>query len=131
MKVTSLYGDGMKENELYEQALKSHDEHNALFGYEMRVQLETVANMRVSGLAFLLSVLVQELGKVEEERVEWLMYVSPLSRRVGELQADGARAGGSIQIQSSSIRLYPSRLSSHRLTSCRRSFSARTIPTAA
>lgn len=71
MKVTGLYG---QDNELYEAAIRSHDEHNELHGYGMSVLREKIVNGHWSKPAYLLSLLVQELAKDEEERAEWMMY---------------------------------------------------------
>jgi hypothetical protein len=69
-KVTSLFGN---ENELYEAAIRSHDEHNRLNNYEMRVLRERIVNNYWSKPTYLLSLLVAELAKPEEDRTEWLM----------------------------------------------------------
>ena len=68
--MTSLFG---QENELYEAAVRSHEEHDRLNGYETKVLEETIVSKYVSKPAWLLSLLVTELAKPIEERTEWLM----------------------------------------------------------
>jgi len=70
VKVTGLYGH---DNELYEAAIRSHGEHDRLHGYEMKVLREKIVNGHWSKPAYLLSLLVQELAKGEQERAEWMM----------------------------------------------------------
>lgn len=70
-KVTALFG---QENELYEAAIRSHEEHNRLHGYELKVLRERIVNNFWSKPAYLLSLIVEELAKPEEERTEWIMY---------------------------------------------------------
>lgn len=70
-KVAAVTGE---ENELYEAALRSHEEHNRLHGYDMKVSRERIANDHRSTTSYLLTVLVNELAKPAEQRTEWLVY---------------------------------------------------------
>jgi hypothetical protein len=74
-KITSLFGQ--EGNELYEEAIRSHEEHDRIHGYETRVFREKIVESYWSKPALLLSILVQELEKPVKERTEWLMWVSP------------------------------------------------------
>ena len=67
-----------QDNELYEGALRSHEEQNRLHGYEMKVLREKIMNKHSSTPTYLLSLIVAELAKPEEERMEWLMLVCSL-----------------------------------------------------
>lgn len=70
MKVTALFG---AQNELYEAAVRTHEEHNALHGYELKVLRERIVGSFWSKPAYLLSLVVSELAKPEAERKEWIM----------------------------------------------------------
>lgn len=69
-KVSMLYG---KPNALYERALKSHYRHADRWGLEMHVLRQDIAVGFWNKPSYLLSLVVQELAKHPEERVEWLM----------------------------------------------------------
>ncbi|KAI7128283.1 hypothetical protein KC352_g31697, partial [Hortaea werneckii] len=73
-KVTALFGE---ENEIYEAAIRTHDEHNRLHGYEMKVLREKVVSSFWSKPAYLLATLVDELAKPAEVRTEWIMWTGP------------------------------------------------------
>ena len=64
-----------RDNELYEGALRSHEEQNRLYKYEMKVLRKTIMNKYLSTPAYLLALVIEELAKPEEERMEWLMLV--------------------------------------------------------
>ena len=66
-----LYGD----NPVYEQALKTHDKHNAAYGYDMTVLRRQLLPGFWSKPAYILSRLLEEMAKPEEERLEWIVYV--------------------------------------------------------
>lgn len=79
-KVTMLYGS---TNELYERALRTHERHNENFGYPMHVLREQILpGWGPMGYwnkpSYLLSLVLSELAKPEEERSEWLMYAITL-----------------------------------------------------
>lgn len=74
-KITSLFG--VKDNDLYEQVIRSHEEHDRIHGYETRVFREKIIESYWSKPALLLSILVEELEKPVDRRTEWLMWVSP------------------------------------------------------
>ncbi|KAK3725352.1 hypothetical protein LTR37_000322 [Vermiconidia calcicola] len=73
-KVTSLFG---QENELYEAAIRSHEEHNDMHGYDTQVLREKIVDNYWSKPTYLLSLLVTEMAKPVEERTEWLMWFGP------------------------------------------------------
>lgn len=66
-----LYG----ENELYQKAINTHKEHNERWGYEMYVQRQNMLGGRGywNKPSYLLSLIVAELGKKEEDRIDWFM----------------------------------------------------------
>lgn len=72
-KVSVLYGE---ENENYERAVASHERHARLHNYPLHVLRGAVADGYWNKELYLLSILIQELGKPTSERVEWLMYAS-------------------------------------------------------
>lgn len=69
-KVSVLYGE---ENENYERAIASHQRHALRHDYPFYVLRRPVAEGYWNKELYLLSILIQELGKSERERVEWLM----------------------------------------------------------
>ncbi|KAF2085465.1 glycosyltransferase family 34 protein [Saccharata proteae CBS 121410] len=71
LKATMLYG---RSSELYERALRTHDRHNERHGYRMHVLRNQVMDGYWNKLVYLLSLLVEELGKPAKERAEWIMY---------------------------------------------------------
>jgi hypothetical protein len=62
------------EDVVYERALKTHIEHAEHHGYPMYVGRENAADGMFNKIAFILSIVLQELYKPAEERVEWLFY---------------------------------------------------------
>lgn len=70
MKVTALFGE---PNELYEAAVRTHEEHDSLHGYDLKILRERIVGNFWSKPAYLLSLVVTELAKPEEDRTEWLM----------------------------------------------------------
>jgi hypothetical protein len=64
-----LYGD----NPVYEQALKGHERHNEIHGYDMTVLQQQLLEGFWSKPAYILSRLLQELAKPEAERLEWIV----------------------------------------------------------
>lgn len=73
LKVASVEG---QDNELYEGALRSHEEQNILHGYEMRVLRKKVVDQYLSTPVYLLAILVEELAKADKDRTEWLLCVT-------------------------------------------------------
>lgn len=71
-KVSVLYGE---ENENYERAIASHERHALRHNYPFYVLRRPVAEGYWNKELYLLSILIQELGKPTSERVDWLMYV--------------------------------------------------------
>ncbi|KAI9844583.1 MAG: hypothetical protein M1838_002148 [Thelocarpon superellum] len=71
-KVSMSYGEG---DALYQRALANHDSHNRRHGYTMTVLGRQIQEGYWSKLLYLQSVLVQELAKPAEERLEWIMWV--------------------------------------------------------
>jgi hypothetical protein len=69
-KASMLYGP---QNDIYEAAMMTHNRHNEIFGYEMHVLTRPITDGYWSKFAYLLSLVVQELAKPEDERVEWIM----------------------------------------------------------
>ncbi|KEQ93288.1 glycosyltransferase family 34 protein [Aureobasidium subglaciale EXF-2481] len=73
-KVTALFGE---PNYLYEGAIATHERHNALHGYQMQVLRQRIHASFLAKPAYLMSVLVEELNKPWDERMQWLAWVDP------------------------------------------------------
>ena len=71
-KVSVIYGE---VNEYYESAIRSHQRHADRHGYPFFTLRNPVAEGYWNKAEYLHSILVQELGKPVDERVEWLMWV--------------------------------------------------------
>ena len=69
-KVSAVLGE---RNDLYEAALKTHERHNALHGYQMTVLRQRIVSSYWSKPTYLLSQIVDELAKPAGHRSEWLM----------------------------------------------------------
>lgn len=74
MKVTSLFG---ADNDLFDGALRSHEEHNRSNGYELLVFRRKIVENYRSMPTYLLSIIVEQLAKPEKARVEWVMWIGP------------------------------------------------------
>jgi len=80
-KVSMLFGRGdlYKKNadltSLYERSLATHTEHAKLHGYPFFVARQEILPTAWTKHAYILSVILQEMAKPEEERLEWLMWV--------------------------------------------------------
>jgi hypothetical protein len=73
-KITISFGE---PDAVFDRAIRSHEQHNKKNGYPQFVLRERVMSGLWSKHAYIISVLVQELGKPESERLRWLMSVSP------------------------------------------------------
>jgi hypothetical protein len=62
------------EDIVYERALETHIRHAEKHGYPMYVGRENAAEGMFNKIAFILNIVLQELYKPAEERVEWLFY---------------------------------------------------------
>lgn len=69
-KASMLYG---QYNNLYERALRSHARHAQRWGYPMHVLRHDISVGFWSKPTYLLSLVLQELRKPAEERVDWLL----------------------------------------------------------
>ncbi|KAL2373302.1 hypothetical protein RJ035_002056 [Blastomyces gilchristii] len=69
-KVTMLWGN----NPVYERALKTHEEHSRRLGYPLFKLQAPVLDGFWNKMAIILSVLLQELQKPVDDRLEWLLY---------------------------------------------------------
>ena len=63
------------EDILYEKALETHVQHAMKHGYPLYMGRENAADGMFNKIAFILEVLLNELFKPAEERVEWLLSV--------------------------------------------------------
>lgn len=72
-KILMQYGP---ENPLYERGIATHDAHNDRFGYPMFILREKTLPGYWSKPAYILRVLLQELEKPSDERLEWVLYVT-------------------------------------------------------
>jgi hypothetical protein len=61
------------EDILYERALDTHVQHAQKHGYPMYMARENAADGMFNKIAYILDVLLNELFKPAEERVEWLL----------------------------------------------------------
>jgi len=61
------------EDILYERALDTHVQHAAKHGYPMYMARENAAEGMFNKIAYILDVLLNELFKPAEDRVEWLL----------------------------------------------------------
>ena len=68
-KVTMIYGG----NPIYERSLKTHEEHSRRLGYPTYVLRRSILDGMWSKLAYILSLLLQEMGKPPDLRMEWLL----------------------------------------------------------
>jgi hypothetical protein len=61
------------EDILYERALDTHVQHAQKHGYPMYMARENAADGMFNKIAYILDVLLNELFKPAEDRVEWLL----------------------------------------------------------
>jgi hypothetical protein len=61
------------EDVVYERALETHIKHAEKHGYPMYVGRENAADGMFNKIAYILHILLQELYKPAEERIEWLL----------------------------------------------------------
>ena len=71
-KCTIVFG---ATNPVYERALLTHTAHNERHGYLMYVLRQTILDDVWTKPAFILSLLLDELAKPEDQRLEWLFWV--------------------------------------------------------
>lgn len=69
-KVSALIGE---PNHLYEAALQTHEKHNKLHGYEMGVLRERIEGNFRAKPSYLFSLMVSELAKPVDKRIDWLV----------------------------------------------------------
>lgn len=69
-KVSMLYG---QSNSIYERALRSHRWHNERWDYPFHILRYEIAGGFWNKPSYLLSLIVNELAKPPQERMEWLM----------------------------------------------------------
>jgi hypothetical protein len=62
------------EDVVYERALDTHIRHAERHGYPMYVGRENAADGMFNKIAYILNIVLQELYKPAEERIEWLFY---------------------------------------------------------
>ncbi|KAI5195203.1 hypothetical protein E4T39_08343 [Aureobasidium subglaciale] len=65
-----LYGSS-----IYERTVKTHVLHDRLHGYPLYVLRQSIMDDVWSKPAYILSLLLRELAKPQEERLEWLLWV--------------------------------------------------------
>lgn len=81
-KASMLYGP---RNVIYERALQTHRRHAQKWGYGMEVLQNEIAKGYWNKPSYLLALVIRELSKPVNERVEWLMYVWLLQALVNPL----------------------------------------------
>jgi hypothetical protein len=62
------------EDIVYERAIETHIGHAERWGYPMYVGRENAADGMFNKIAYILHIVLQELYKPAEERIEWLFY---------------------------------------------------------
>jgi len=62
-------------NSYWERAIRTHEEHDKKNGYRLHVLRQTLLDDVWSKPAYILSLLLRELGKPESDRLEWLFWV--------------------------------------------------------
>ena len=101
-KITISFGE---PDAVYERAIRSHEYHNKRMGYPQFVLRERVLSGLWSKHAYIISVLVQELAKPVDQRLQWLMFVSseeycPLADRIGRwLDRDTVLMNPNLQLE--------------------------------
>lgn len=70
------------EDILYEKALQTHIDHAQKWGYPLYMARESAADGMFNKVAHILNVLLNELYKPADERVEWLLYVVHLQKEL-------------------------------------------------
>ncbi|KAL9095080.1 MAG: hypothetical protein Q9165_002683 [Trypethelium subeluteriae] len=73
-KVTALYGH---PHPLYERAIRTHKKHNQKHGYHQYVLDRQLTNGYWNKFAYLLHLVIQELAKPENQRIEWFFWTDP------------------------------------------------------
>ena len=89
------------EDVLYERALDTHWQHAKKHGYPMYMGRENAAEGMFNKIAYIMAVLLQELFKPAEDRVEWLFYFDADSIIVNQV-CYNLEAMGNFSINSSS-----------------------------
>lgn len=62
-------------NSYWERAIRTHEQHDRLHGYRLHVLRQHLLDDVWSKPAYILSLLLRELGKPESERLDWLFWV--------------------------------------------------------
>lgn len=70
-KVMAVYGN----HSIYERTLATHEEQSLRSGYPLFVLRDPILDGYWNKLAILLSVMLQELAKPADRRLQWLLYV--------------------------------------------------------
>lgn len=64
-------------NDLLESAFGTHEAHNKLHGYDLRVLRDRITDGGSTQAAYLLSIIVNELERPKQQRTEWLLWFQP------------------------------------------------------
>ena len=62
-------------NEYWERAIRTHEAHDRMHGYRLHILHQQLMDDVWSKPAYILSLLLRELGKPPRERLEWLFWV--------------------------------------------------------
>ncbi|KAK4539481.1 hypothetical protein LTR36_010917 [Oleoguttula mirabilis] len=62
-------------NSFWERAIRTHEQHDKIHGYRLHVLRQSLLDDVWSKPAYILSLLLRELGKPESDRLEWLFWV--------------------------------------------------------
>ena len=71
-KCTIIFGN---LNPVYDRALQTHETHNKKHGYPMYILRQSILDDVWTKPAYILSLILRELAKPAEERLEWLFWV--------------------------------------------------------
>lgn len=61
------------EDVLYERALQTHIDHSERWGYPLYMARENAADGMFNKVAYIMTILLNELYKPAEDRMEWLL----------------------------------------------------------
>ncbi|KAJ6262656.1 hypothetical protein Dda_3468 [Drechslerella dactyloides] len=75
-KVCMLYYENVTDDTIaYEKAIASHKAHNDRYHYQFYILRRGILSGYYTKPAYMISILLRELGKPPEERLEWLVWV--------------------------------------------------------
>lgn len=73
-KCSIVFGN-LSPQSVFERALRTHEVHNKMHGYPLHVLRQPLLDDVWTKPAFILSLILRELGKPEGERLQWILWV--------------------------------------------------------